>query len=139
MANRHLSRSIVLQALFEWDFGGKNFKDAEDIFLRDADEFGAGHGDFVFMETLLKGVLSKQKDIDLIIEKAKIKTNTIAVNPFSASEIYYATDTTFYRSLDGGKNWTSKKLPTSRAGFKLLIDPKSPSIIYLAVKQVKKK
>ena len=77
--------------------------------------------------------------IDLIIEKAKIKTNTIAVNPFSASEIYYATDTTFYRSLDGGKNWTSKKLPTSRAGFKLLIDPKSPSIIYLAVKQVKKK
>ena len=27
MANRHLSRSIVLQTIFEWDFGGQ--KDAE--------------------------------------------------------------------------------------------------------------
>lgn len=77
--------------------------------------------------------------IELIIEKAKIKINAVAVNPFNANEIYYVTDTTFYRSLDAGKNWTSKKLPTSRNGSKLLIDPKNPSIIYLAVKQAKKR
>lgn len=76
--------------------------------------------------------------IELIIEKARIKINAIAVNLFNTNEIYYATDTTFYRSLDGGKNWSSKKLPTSRTGIKLLIDSKNPSIIYLAVKQVKK-
>ena len=70
MANRHLSRSIVLQALFEWDFGAKNSTEAEEIFQRDVKEFAQGHGDFAFMETLLRGVLEKQKDIDLIIEKA---------------------------------------------------------------------
>jgi transcription antitermination protein NusB len=70
MANRHLSRSIVLQSLFEWDFGSKSSQEALVIFERNAKEFAAGMGDFSFMETLIKGILEKQKDIDLIIEKA---------------------------------------------------------------------
>jgi N utilization substance protein B len=70
MANRHLSRSIVLQSLFEWDFNDKNRSDAMEIFKRDAEEFAPGMGDFSFMEELLKGVLDKQKDLDLVIEKA---------------------------------------------------------------------
>ena len=70
MANRHLSRSIVLQSLFEWDFGSKSSFDAISIFKRNAEEFAPGLSDFSFMDTLLKGVLEKQKDVDLIIEKA---------------------------------------------------------------------
>lgn len=74
MANRHLSRSIVLQTLFEWDFNSKNSADTKvstkEIFARNVDEFAPGHGDFSFMDGLLNGVLEKQKDIDLIIEKA---------------------------------------------------------------------
>lgn len=70
MANRHLSRSIVLQSLFEWDFSSKKSEEAIEIFVRNAKEFAPGMGDFSFMETLMKGVLEKQKDIDLIIEKA---------------------------------------------------------------------
>ncbi len=70
MANRHLSRSIVLQSLFEWDFSSANSSQSLKIFARNAKEFAPGLGDFSFMETLIKGVLEKQKDIDLIIEKA---------------------------------------------------------------------
>ncbi len=70
MANRHLSRSIVLQSLFEWDFNSKNRAEAMEIFKRDAEEFAPGMGDFSFMEDLLKGVLDKKKDLDLVIEKA---------------------------------------------------------------------
>lgn len=70
MANRHLSRSIVLQSLFEWDFNTKTNDEALEIFNRDVKEFGLGMSDFAFMENLIKGVLEKQKDIDLIIEKA---------------------------------------------------------------------
>ncbi len=70
MANRHLSRSIVLQSLFEWDFNQKTSSESVEIFNRNAKEFGAGMGDFSFMENLMKGVIDKQKDIDLIIEKA---------------------------------------------------------------------
>ena len=70
MANRHLARSTVLQALFEWDFGNKKNKDANAILHRDFAEFATGMGDPSFMDKLLDGVLAKQKDIDTIIEKA---------------------------------------------------------------------
>ena len=59
-----------MQTLFEWDFASKNSKEAEEIFARNVKEFAEGHGDFAFMDALLKGVLEKQRDIDLIIEKA---------------------------------------------------------------------
>lgn len=72
MANRHLSRSIVLQTLFELDFGGSSisFQAARDALTRNAHEFAPGLGDFSFMEGLVKGVIDKQKDLDLIIGKA---------------------------------------------------------------------
>ncbi|MHB1316451.1 MAG: transcription antitermination factor NusB [Minisyncoccota bacterium] len=70
MANRHLSRSIVLQSLFEWDFRNENFEEGLTVFKRNVDEFAPGQGDLSFMESLFRGVLEKQKDLDLIIEKA---------------------------------------------------------------------
>ena len=76
--------------------------------------------------------------IELITPETAAKINAVTVNPFEAKEIYYVTNTTFYRSLDGGKSWNTRQLPTSRAGWRLLIDPKNPSIIYMAVRQVNK-
>lgn len=70
MANRHLSRSIVLQTLFEWDFAHRGEVDAEKALERNAEEFAPGTGDFSFMKNLLHGVLGKRSDLDLIIEKA---------------------------------------------------------------------
>jgi N utilization substance protein B len=70
MANRHLSRSIVLQTLFEWDFRELSDDAAHLAFKRDVSEFAPGAGDVSFMETLLTGVMDKRRDLDLIIEKA---------------------------------------------------------------------
>lgn len=41
-----------------------------DIFSRNAKEFAPGMGDFSFMENLMKNVVDKRKDLDVIIEKA---------------------------------------------------------------------
>jgi len=74
MANRHLSRSIVLQTLFEIDFNdlrkGANRKAAEELLIRNANEFAPGMGDFSFMNRLLNGVLDKVEELDTVIEKA---------------------------------------------------------------------
>lgn len=70
MANRHLSRGIVLQVLFELDFREKSHDEALGIFERDVAEFGKDLSDDIFMKTLLLGVLEKQKDLDNIITKA---------------------------------------------------------------------
>ncbi len=70
MANRHLSRSIVLQSLFEWDFNSLDKSEAEKSFTRNIEEFAPGHGDINFMGNLFNGIVDKKKDLDLIIEKA---------------------------------------------------------------------
>jgi len=70
MANRHLSRSIVMQTLFEWDFRGLDNDQIDEVLLRNTEEFAPGVGDFSFMKSLVMSVLAKQIDIDRIIEKA---------------------------------------------------------------------
>jgi N utilization substance protein B len=71
MANRHLSRSIVLQTLFECDVrDNADTKSAEDILIRNATEFGAGSSDSSFMTNLLGNVLAKKSEIDQVISKA---------------------------------------------------------------------
>lgn len=70
MANRHLARSIVLQTLFEWDTTHVSESGVDEILKRNVEEFGGDGADGSFMEQLLHGVIAKQKDIDLIIEKA---------------------------------------------------------------------
>ena len=70
MANRHLARSVVLQTLFEWDTTHASEADAPTILARNVAEFGGDDVDQPFMDNLLKGVLAKKSDIDLVIEKA---------------------------------------------------------------------
>jgi len=71
MANRHLSRSIVLQTLFELDFREeRNEKIAEDILIRNMEEFAPGVAEISFMTTLTKIILGKYSEIDQIITKA---------------------------------------------------------------------
>lgn len=70
MANRHLSRSIVLQTLFEWDLNNVDKKDVGGILERNISEFAPNKADMPFMERLLDGVLQKRGELDLVIEKA---------------------------------------------------------------------
>ena len=70
MANRHLSRSVVLQTLFEWDFRNIDNGAAKDALERNVREYAPQAGDAPFMQELLTGVLSRKSDLDLVIEKA---------------------------------------------------------------------
>ncbi len=70
MANRHLSRSIVLQTLFEWDLNDIDKKGVEEVLQRNVEEFAPNKTDNPFIEKLLDGVMSKQPELDQVIEKA---------------------------------------------------------------------
>ena len=70
MANRHLSRSIVLQTMFEWDLNAIDRKDIIGVLDRNIEEFAPNKTDRPFMEKLLDGILGKQPELDLVIEKA---------------------------------------------------------------------
>ncbi len=70
MASRHLSRSIVMQSLYEWDFSGKKPEDLKKIVEKNIKEFGPGLEDKTFVWQLVNSVVSKLSDLDKIIEKA---------------------------------------------------------------------
>lgn len=70
MANRHLSRSIVLQTLFEWDLNNIEKERVADALNRNIEEFAPHRSDAVFMERLLDGILQKRSELDMVIEKA---------------------------------------------------------------------
>jgi N utilization substance protein B len=70
MANRHLSRSVIIQSLFEWDFKGNPEREIGDILMRNVDEFAPGLDDVPFMETVVENVTRKKEIIDEIIQKA---------------------------------------------------------------------
>ena len=70
MASRHLSRSIVMQSLYEWDFFGKKEGELEKIAERNVKEFGPGLEETDLVWELIKGVQKKISQIDKIITEA---------------------------------------------------------------------
>ncbi len=77
MANRHLSRSIVLQTLFEWDFlptekkkGSFANDEIKRALNKNLKEFAPGLEEDAFVFSLINKILKKRAMIDEIIEKA---------------------------------------------------------------------
>ena len=69
MSSRHLSRSIVMQSLYEWDFSERK-KDLLKIVEKNIKEFGPGLEDVSFIWQLTTGIVQKLTKINKIIEKA---------------------------------------------------------------------
>lgn len=67
MANRHLSRSVALQSLFEWDFKGCPKEELKEIVEHNLSEFAPGMEDSDFVYELIYGVQKEQAEIDKII------------------------------------------------------------------------
>ncbi|PIS05509.1 MAG: hypothetical protein COT81_00645 [Candidatus Buchananbacteria bacterium CG10_big_fil_rev_8_21_14_0_10_42_9] len=68
---------------------------------------------------------------DLITPQLSTEIFSIAVSPDNSQEIYYGTATTFYKTIDGGRNWITSQLPTSARAIDLEVDPNDSNIIYL--------
>jgi N utilization substance protein B len=69
MSSRHLSRSIAMQSLYEWDFSGKRI-DLEKIVEKNIKEFGPGLEDSSLIWQIVTGVIQNLSKIDKVIEKA---------------------------------------------------------------------
>ncbi|MFZ5982670.1 MAG: transcription antitermination factor NusB [Patescibacteria group bacterium] len=70
MANRHLSRSVAMQTLYEWDFNGCPEDRLEEMIEKNIREFAQGIEDDSFIRGLVKGIVEHQKEIDPLIEKS---------------------------------------------------------------------
>ena len=66
MANRHLSRTLAMQSLFEWDFNGRE-GDLDNIIKNHIREFSGAKDDSGFIFELAEGVAKNLSSIDEII------------------------------------------------------------------------
>lgn len=66
MASRHLSRTVAMQSLFEWDFNGSS-EDLKKIVKKNLQEFGNEINEPEFVESLTLGTAEKSEEIDSVI------------------------------------------------------------------------
>ena len=66
MASRHLSRTVAMQSLFEWDFNGSS-EDLKKIVKKNLEEFGHEIKEADFVENLAVGTAEKSEEIDSLI------------------------------------------------------------------------
>ena len=64
MANRHLSRSIAMQSLYEWDFWGKDKSRLKEAVEKNIKEFGPGMEGVDFIWRLVNGVVENLEKLD---------------------------------------------------------------------------
>lgn len=69
MSNRHLARTLAMQSLFLWDFGGKKEKDFTKLTSEVFSNFAPSFNDNGFVENLIKGVKKNLSEIDKYIIK----------------------------------------------------------------------
>jgi photosystem II stability/assembly factor-like uncharacterized protein len=132
----------------ERNFLVENWTDLDDV-LSDYD-LGSNFKDLIigardgYMFLATSKLILRSPDNGITWENLKLITpekdsiiNAIAVNPQDSKEICYVTNTNFFRSIDGGATWSTKNLPTKRAGRELLIDFANPNILYLGTVKLK--
>lgn len=68
MSNRHLARTIAMQSLYEWDFNGRTVN-VISILEHNLREFAPDFDDKGFSESIVKGVVDNQTEIDQLITK----------------------------------------------------------------------
>lgn len=73
--------------------------------------------------------------VPLITPPGSVQIYGFAVNPKNENEMYYTATisnrSTFYRTVDGGKNWVTKKLPSGQIPTMLYAHPTKDLVLYL--------
>lgn len=70
MSNRHLARTMAMQALYEWDFRGGEGKGVEDIVKFVRSEFAPEFDDGGYVERQVKSVIDNQETLDELLNRS---------------------------------------------------------------------
>ena len=69
MSNRHLSRTIAMQSLYEWDFNRMDTKELSAITEKNLKEFAPAFEDNGFVMRIVRGVTNHLEEINNLITK----------------------------------------------------------------------
>lgn len=116
----------------------KSFKKADEIYLLAQDKTGGT------ILAVSKYGLLRSTDLgeswgalNLLTSAGQVKISALALDPSNPNVIYYSTETTFYKSTDGGVNWDTQKLSGGWGASALAVDPEETNIIFLGREKIK--
>ncbi len=69
MSNRHLSRTMAMQALYEWDFRGKDMSRLPEILIFVKKEFAPDFEDDGYVERQVKAIIGRISEVDQVLNK----------------------------------------------------------------------
>ncbi|MFH1253757.1 MAG: YCF48-related protein [Candidatus Uhrbacteria bacterium] len=69
--------------------------------------------------------------VKLLTSPNQITIYALTLNPKDPNIIYYASSSTFYKSIDGGASWDTQKLTGGWAPTFLVSDPEEPTTLYM--------
>lgn len=75
------------------------------------------------------------ESLPIIESSRKFPVRSVAVNPVNGNEIVYVSGATFYKSVDGGTNWSTTQLSVDRGVSVLEYEPGAPEKIYFGLRK----
>ncbi len=75
--------------------------------------------------------------IKLLTKPKAVTIRSVAINPNNNKEIYYMTASTLYKSIDGGREWTTEKSPTLETAIDLLVDSENSNTLFMVARKIK--
>lgn len=71
----------------------------------------------------------------LLTQPGKVKILAFTANPYDPNEIYYASENTFYKSINNGQTWITKSLPMTAQPFYLTVHPTNQNVVIMGAQQ----
>jgi len=69
MSNRHLARTMAMQALYEWDFRGNELSRLPEVIRLVQGEFAKDFDDGGYVERQVRGVIDRMPEIDALLNE----------------------------------------------------------------------
>ncbi len=76
---------------------------------------------------------STWEGISLLTSPGQVPIRAVGMDVERPTTMYYAANSTFYKTTDGGTTWDTERFPTSRVPRAMLVDPEDPQVLYIGV------
>lgn len=75
--------------------------------------------------------INEWQEYKLLTPPGRVRITAFTANPINPNQVYYATESTFYKSENGGQTWITQEMPTTSRPVYLTTYPANPNILYM--------